>query len=73
VREENEIEDLVEEGLMELLLRPAEGPLPRYSICPAYKDPRDGAIRADNILFPFTLPDLEAEWHCLKDTGDSCD
>ena len=60
IRTRGDLRKLHREGLLDLVKRPVHGGLPRYSICPTYKDPRDGAIRSDSILLPD--PSLDLPW-----------
>ena len=73
VRTEGELEDLLDSGLVEFITRsPAEE---RYSICPAMKDPRNGAVTSDAILASAMSPgegELVMEWECLQQTGNWC-
>jgi len=70
IRTRSDIRKLVKKGLLDIVTRPLTGGLPRYSVCPTYKDPRDGAIRPDNIPLPGSGPSFVEEILSLRSTGD---
>lgn len=70
IRTRSEIRKLVKKGLLDIVTRPLTGGLPRYSICPTYKDPRDGAIRTDNFPLPGSGAEFVEEIESLQTTGD---
>ena len=78
VREVNEVEDLVDDGFMEIYTPPADGSGGlRWFLCPVVEDPRDGAIAMDAHLDVTEGIDAAQEFidafHCLRTTGDWCD
>jgi len=71
IRTRGDLRELHREGLLDLVKRPVHGGLPRYSICPTYKDPRDGVIRPGDILFESAAqPELGEAFESLQSTGD---
>ena len=70
IRTRSELRKLKKKKLLKVVTRPLTGGLPRYSICPAYKDPRDGVIRADNFPLPGSEQDALEALESLQTTGN---
>jgi len=70
IRSRSNIRKLKKKGLLRVVARPLSGSLLRYSICPTYKDPRDGAIRPDNIPLPGSGAEFVEAIESLQTTGD---
>lgn len=73
------IDNLVQEGLVELRTRPIDDPVFRWVICPIPTDHRNGFIAPDAFVGTVKNPDgselfprLRQNFICLQQTGDWC-